>query len=332
MASLADVRMTDIKVDIRVPVGAPVPETAAFIQSCEEAGFDGVGVIDHQHTGRDVFVTLAAAATRTSRVTLYPAVTNPVTRHPMVMASVAQSLEEIAPGRVILPIGTGFVSVRNLNRRPATVSQMREYVVALRRLLAGESVYPGMTDGKMVRTTDPPTPVYVTATGPRMIELAGEVADGALLMVGLHPRIMERVREHLERGARRAGRDASDISIILVSGGHFAEDVESARERARPYYFATASNPMRAQWLREAGIAVPDIGSPEEIPGDALEEISEATGIFGPPDYWVERLRRIKSELGVSRIFVQPTATYDMPQETVQLFREHVAPRLARLP
>ena len=78
--------------------------------------------------------------------------------------------------------------------------------------------------------------------------------------------------------------------------------------------------------------AVPDIGSPEEIPGDALEEISEATGIFGPPDYWVERLRRIKSELGVSRIFVQPTATYDMPQETVQLFREHVAPRLARLP
>ena len=86
-----------MKVDIRVPVGLPMQETADFIAGCEDAGFSGVGVHDHQHSGRDVFLTLALAAERTSRLSLYPATTNPVTRHPMVLASLAHSLEEIAP-------------------------------------------------------------------------------------------------------------------------------------------------------------------------------------------------------------------------------------------
>ena len=62
-----------MKVDIRVPVGLPVVETAEFIAGCEAAGFSGVGIHDHQHSGRDVFLTLAMAAERTSRITLYPA-------------------------------------------------------------------------------------------------------------------------------------------------------------------------------------------------------------------------------------------------------------------
>ena len=76
-----------LKVDIRVPVGLPVKETADFIAKCEDAGFSGVGVHDHQHSGRDVFLTLALAAERTSRLTLFPATSNPVTRHPSVLAS-----------------------------------------------------------------------------------------------------------------------------------------------------------------------------------------------------------------------------------------------------
>ena len=69
-----------MKVDIRVPVGLPVRETADFIAGCEAAGFTGVGVHDHQHSGRDVFLTLALAAERTSRLTLYPGTLRPRTR------------------------------------------------------------------------------------------------------------------------------------------------------------------------------------------------------------------------------------------------------------
>ena len=103
-----------IKVDIRVPVGLPVNETADFIAECEAAGFSGVGIHDHQHSGRDVFLTLALAAERTSSLALYPATSNPVTRHPSVLACLTNSLSEIAPGRVRLTIGPGFLSVGTL--------------------------------------------------------------------------------------------------------------------------------------------------------------------------------------------------------------------------
>ena len=76
----------DLRVDIRVPVGLPVLETASFIERCEAAGFSGVGIHDHQHSGRDVYLTLALAAERTTRLSLYPATSNPVTRHPAVLA------------------------------------------------------------------------------------------------------------------------------------------------------------------------------------------------------------------------------------------------------
>ena len=79
-------------VDIRVPVGRPVLQTADFVARCEDAGFDGVGVHDHPHSGRDVYVTLAIAAERTRIARLYPATSSPIVRHPLLLASAAHSL------------------------------------------------------------------------------------------------------------------------------------------------------------------------------------------------------------------------------------------------
>jgi 5,10-methylenetetrahydromethanopterin reductase len=72
-----------------------------FIKCVEDAGFHGVGVNDHRHQGRDVYAVLALAAAATSRLTLFPATSNPVTRHPLVLASSVNSLAEIARGRII---------------------------------------------------------------------------------------------------------------------------------------------------------------------------------------------------------------------------------------
>ena len=96
-------------IDIRVPVGRPILQTADFVARCEDAGFDGVGVHDHPHSGRDVYVTLAIAAERTRIARLYPATSSPIVRHPLLLASAAQSLEEIAPGRICLTIAPGFL-------------------------------------------------------------------------------------------------------------------------------------------------------------------------------------------------------------------------------
>ena len=319
-----------LKIDIRVPVGGSVVETAEFAVKCERAGFDGVGIIDHQHTGRDVFLAMALAADRTRRVTLYPAVTNPVTRHPMVLASIAQSLEEIAPHRVILCVGAGFMSTRHINRGSASVKEMRDAVDQARRLLAGEDVYPGITDGRLVRTSDPPTPVYVCATGPRMIELAGEIADGAMLMVGLDPGMVAQAMDHLARGAERAGRAVGDLPITLVCGGILAQDRETALELARPLCWGQMHHPVHGPRLERAGLKRPaGIGGPDDIPAEVLSSVCDATGLFGDHNAWAKGIAAAEDLPGVSRLFIQPTLTYEFPEGVLADYRDRIRPLLS---
>ena len=87
-----------IKIDLRVPPCRPAPEVADFVKQCEDAGFDGVGILDSQLLERDCFVSMAAAVQATERINVASAVTNPATRHPSVVASAAQTVSELAPG------------------------------------------------------------------------------------------------------------------------------------------------------------------------------------------------------------------------------------------
>ena len=88
-----------VRVHMRVPGTAPLPQLMRLIADVEKAGFDGAGILDSQLLSRDAFVVLAQAATHTSRLVLFPAVTNPFTRHPSVLAGAIQSVEELAPGK-----------------------------------------------------------------------------------------------------------------------------------------------------------------------------------------------------------------------------------------
>jgi len=99
-----------IKIDLRVPPCKPIPEITAFVKECEDAGFNGVGILDSQMLERDVFVAMADALLNTSTIQVASAVTNPVTRHPSVLASAAQTVSEIAPGRAQIWIGRGYSS------------------------------------------------------------------------------------------------------------------------------------------------------------------------------------------------------------------------------
>lgn len=141
--------MTRIRVALRVPVGRPLPELAAFVTRCEAAGFDGVGIHDHPSSGRDAYLALALAARETERLQLFPATSSPSVRHPLVLASLAHSLEEIAPGRALLTVAPGFISTRSIGKPRATVAVMREAIGCLRRLLAGEDVAFGPTSTRL---------------------------------------------------------------------------------------------------------------------------------------------------------------------------------------
>ena len=327
-----------MKVDIRVPVGLPVQQTADFIAGCEEAGFSGVGVHDHQHSGRDVFLTLALAAERTSRIALYPATTNPVTRHPMVLASLAHSLEEVAPGRVRLTVGPGYLAVGNIGRRRATVAAMRRAIMDIRRLLRGETVEFNGVATRLRNLSDQPTPVYMTAAGPRMVELAGEVADGALLLVGLHPQAVSAARRRLEIGAQRAGRRLDDFGTIFIAPTTISEDGAAARRFPQQWFrpdqpYLKYPSDSNLFWLREAGFDLAGDFVPENISDAQAAEICDAFGLFGTPAECLARLKRAKAESGIDHVFIFPTHTqeggYDMPWAEVTAFREAIFPGLA---
>src|ERR1700704_2589997 len=131
--------MARVRVALRVPVGRPLPDLASFIARCEDAGLDGVGIHDHPSSGRDAYLALALAAQATHRLRLFPATSSPLVRHPLVLASIAHSLEEIAPGRTYLTVAPGFISTRSIGKPRAGLSFMRQAVTDLRRLLAGEA-------------------------------------------------------------------------------------------------------------------------------------------------------------------------------------------------
>ena len=329
-----------MKVDIRVPMGLPVPQTADFIAGCEAAGFSGVGMHDHQHSGRDVFLTLALAAERTSRISLYPATTNPVTRHPMVLASLAHSLEEIAPERIRLTVGPGYLAVGNIGRPRATVDAMRRAILTIRGLLRGERLQFNGVESRLRNVSDRPTPVFMTAAGPRMVELAGEVADGAMLLVGLHPRAVEAARRHLEIGAARSGRSLDGFQTIHITPTTVSDDGPGARRfpqqwfRADQPYLKYPSD-SNLVWLREAGIDLADDFVPESISDDQAAEICDAFGLFGTPEECLARLKRAGDESGIDHVFIFPTHTqdggYDMPRADVDAFRHTIIPGLADL-
>src|SRR6202158_4264799 len=257
------------RVALRVPVGRPLPELAAFAARCEAAGFDGVGIPDHPSSGRDAYLALALAARATHRLQLFPATSSPLVRHPLVLASLAQSLEETAPWRTYLAVTPGFISTRSVGKPRASVAFMREAIHDLRRLLAGENVEFGPTSTRLRNRSATPTPVYLLAAGPRMIELAGEVADGAFLMVGIHPAAVRAALRHLEQGARRAGRSLAGFPVVfVVTLGLGSDDVGARWVRgwfAPGEPFLAYPSVANLRWLAAAGFELDAAHDPAAI-------------------------------------------------------------------
>jgi 5,10-methylenetetrahydromethanopterin reductase len=327
-----------VNVDIRVPVGRPLPELTKFIASCEDAGFHGVGVHDHHHSGRDVYAALTLAAATTGKLALYPATTNPVTRHPLVLASIANSLAEIAPGRAMLTLAPGFLSVEKAGKPQARRQHLGEVVTALRLLLAGR---PATVDGhelRMNNVADPAPEIFILAAGPKMLELAGECADGVLMLVGLHPDGIEAARAHVRAGALRAGRAPESVEEIFIVPTAI-EDFATAREWPRRYFrpgkpFLNYPSTANLRWLRAAGIDIPEDHDPAALSPELAARIGDAFGLFGPPEYCADRLLQAHEESGVDHVFFFPSHTaesgYDLPERDVTAFAEVIGPRLAR--
>ncbi len=202
----------------------------AVARAVDEAGLHAVGVPDTPLVERDVYLSCAAAALDTSRCGIVTGVTNPVTRHPSIAAAAFLQLEELAPGRVVCGIATGDSAVWGVGLKPARVSELREYILAVKALLRGESAsWRGHRFSQSWRGFAPfDLPVYVACAGPKAIHMASQVADGLILSVGVSPDDLRWADERIAAACAEIGRDPAEVDVWHYAEITFAESAATA--------------------------------------------------------------------------------------------------------
>ena len=248
----------------------PITEAMQYVTYAEQSGFEAVWQADSRLV-RDAVVPMAAFATCTETIKIGSGVVDCWTRNPARLASTFSTLDDLAPGRMILGIGAWWEPLASKvgvqRRRPLTAS--RETVEACRLLLADETV---TYDGEFVhldgveldyvyqqrRPKD--VPIYIGATGDKMLELTGEIADGVVLNYLVSPEYNRKAMDRLADGAARVGRSVDDLDRPQLVVCSVAETRAEALDGARL---------MVTQYLGQQ----PHIMKASGVPESLLEEI-----------------------------------------------------------
>ncbi len=193
----------------------PIPRIVQLGKQAEESGFTHVWIGDSHLIWREAFVNMAAVALNTSRVVIGTGVTNPVTRHPSVLASAYATLDEMAPGRFAVGIGLGDSSLETMGRKQARLADFEEAVAQMRAVIEGGEAALESGNIRLNFSQNRKIPFYVAASGPKMLELSGRVADGVIILVGVDSGALEKAVARIEAGAESAGRKLSDIHLVL---------------------------------------------------------------------------------------------------------------------
>jgi len=248
----------------------PIPEAIQYVRYAEERGFEAVWQADSRLV-RDAVVPMAAFAANTETIKIGSGVVDCWTRNPARLASTFSTLDDLAPGRIILGIGAWWeplASKVGVDRRRPLLA-IRETVEACRALLADETVtYHGEfvhLDGVELdyvyqerRPKD--VPIYIGATGDKMLELTGEIADGVVLNYLVSPEYNRRAMDRLADGAARAGRSVDDLDRPQLVVCSVAETRAEALDGARL---------MVTQYLGQQ----PHIMKASGVPESVLDEI-----------------------------------------------------------
>jgi 5,10-methylenetetrahydromethanopterin reductase len=208
----------------------------SMVEEIESLGFRHLWVTDSSLHGRNPYAYLTLAARRSRTLLLGTAVTNPLTRHPGITAAAAATLDDISGGRMILGMGAGDRPLLALGMRPASLKALGDAIAAIRALWRGDHVTVEtssfrLDDAHVRFDARSDIPVYISASGPRTLELAGAVADGVILLVGLFPDAVGWALEHIDQGAATAGRQRPAVTVFAY--GRIAEDEAAALADAR---------------------------------------------------------------------------------------------------
>ena len=283
----------------------PTGEAIALAQHAVAAGAKSLWMAEHLGY-REAIATCIAFAIKAPGPLLVPTAVSPYLWHVMPTAMALATLDELAPGRAAIAVGTGnplFLaeSGRSIDK---PVRAVREFTQALRKLWAGEAVH---VDGEFVRlagarlafTPSAPIAIYIAAIGPDMLRLAGRIGDGVVLSAGLSTDSVRQSIAICGEGAAKDGRDLRNFrraGYLFFSASH---DPKTARDAVREKLAFVMRNKFLGANIKASGIAVDQeaviaaIARRDIAAAAALvpDEAVEAFGIAGTPQHCSRRLR-----------------------------------------
>ncbi len=293
----------------------PLADAIEYVKYAELCGFEAVWQAESRLV-RDAIVPMAAFAAVTSRIKIGSGVINNWTRNAAVVAATFLTLDDLAQDRIYCGIGAWWDPLAakvGITRRKNLLA-MREVVTVVRRLLNRERV---SFDGEFVQMDDVEldvvhgrkeprnVPIYIGATGPKMMALTGEIADGAVLNYLVSPKYNDMAMAQLEIGAKKAGKSIADVDRPQLVVCSVDNDRAAALDAARK---------LVTQYLGQQ----PHIMKASGVSQDLLDEINQVLTWPATEEQIMEAMKLVPDDV------VQMITASGTPDEVKAKVREYV--------
>jgi 5,10-methylenetetrahydromethanopterin reductase len=292
-------------------------EQIKYAQMADQMGYDTIWICETR-LARDAISILGGIAATTRNIKLGSNVVNSWTRPASLMALTFATLQELSGGRTVCGIGAYWdpLAWKQGIERKKPLRQMREYVHVVRALLNLERV---TYEGELVHVRDLEldlghgvprnplhVPIFIGATGPQMLELAGEIADGVALNGNVSVEYTRDAIQHIRKGAERAGRKLSDLEFPILLSVSMDKDGDKARDEARR---------LITMYLAQQ----PHVGKASGLPVEYVDRLTETMGGWPPSPGGVEAAMRLVGDDIVNMLAVAGT-----PDEVLARARQYV--------
>ena len=318
-----------------------VREAIARAVRAEQLGFEAIFFADSQMNNVDPYQAMALCAAKTSTIRLGTAVTNMVYRDPSITANSFATLNEISDGRAVIGLGTGDGPVYSLGRSATKLADFEKGLRTIRDLLHDRGIDVPKSRERAggnvkLRAGKRPVPIYISAEGPKTLEVAGRTCDGVILGTGFDHAVTAWARERIAKGAHAAGRSLDEIDIMPAGMIVVDADGDLARRRVRSRMANRAHHNFRFTMetvpaTEAAGVKRFmdnfDIAKPIEEridPAFVTDYLLERFTIAGTPAECIAKIKRLEAD-GIERLLLTPpNAIYD---QVIEAWGEQVIAR-----
>lgn len=319
----------------------PVERMVNLARQAEDSGFDYAWIFDSHVLWKEPFPVMTLIAAGTRRMKIGPCVTNPAVRDITVAASLFSTLNLISGGRMQMGIGRGDSSRRVLGKKPVTPAELEKSIDTFRALTRGDEID---YDGQPTRLNWTPgaPPVWIAGYGPKVLNMAGRVADGVILQFA-DPDLIAWCVGFVREGAKQAGRDPKDVEIMAAAPVWVDPDLEKCRARVR-WFPALVSNhvvdllrryqpqelpPALTSYVQNRGgydyLHHCEVGSSN---GDFVsDDVVDRFCLVGPVEAHRDKLRKL-ADVGVTQFNIYLMCGEE--EETLRIYQRDVVPHFRR--